>query len=367
MSPLAIAITLLVAFGVSCLATPGVSRVARALEVVDRPNERKVNRRENIPLLGGLAVALGFFVGIAAVVAFFTEGDPYRGHLEGMLLGGLLILSVGAFDDRFALGPKTKLGVQLLAAAIAVYYGFQIRQLTDPVTRTPLPMPPWLMTAVTMVWIVGITNALNLLDGLDGLCTGVAAIIGATLTIICWQANAGLGVAVGVAFVGALLGFLPYNFSPARIFLGDTGALFIGYVLSLLAIEGYGQAQGSSVLTFVVPLLALAVPIMDVGLSVLRRLRRHAAVMQADRSHIHHRLLESEGSHRAAVLSLYFLTACFCVIALSFTRLQGYVAIGFLAAVLALTFRLLRNLGFFAESPAAASGEPPADAKGERG
>lgn len=350
MSLLAIAIALLVAFGVAYAATPLVSRLARAFAVVDRPNERKVNRRANIPLLGGLAVALGFFVGIAVAVAFFTEGEPYRGHLEGLLLGGLLILSVGAFDDRYTLGPWTKLIVQVLAAAIAVFYGFRIEHIADPVTRTAWMLPSWLMTLVSMLWIVGITNALNLLDGLDGLATGVAAIIGSTLTIICWQGGAELGVIAGMAFVGSLLGFLPRNFSPARIFLGDTGALFIGYVLSLLAIEGYRQG---SVLTFVVPLLALAVPIMDVGLSVLRRLRGHTAVMQADRLHIHHKLLESEGSQRAAVLSLYFLTACFCVIALSFTKLQGYAAIGFLIAVLALTFRLLRNLGFFAdgESP----------------
>jgi UDP-GlcNAc:undecaprenyl-phosphate GlcNAc-1-phosphate transferase len=346
MSLLAIVIPLLVAFGVAYAATPLVSRLARVLEMFDRPNDRTVNRRADIPLLGGFAVALGFFVGIAVAVAFFTEGEPYRGHLEGLLLGGLLILSVGAFDDRYTLGPWTKLIVQVLAAMIAIFYGFQIQHIADPVTRTAWMMPPWLMTLVSMLWIVGITNALNLLDGLDGLATGVAAIIGTTLTIICWQGSAALGVVVGMAFVGSLLGFLPHNFSPARIFLGDTGALFIGYVLSLLAIEGYRQG---SVLTFLVPLLALAVPIMDVALSVLRRLRGHTAVMQADRSHIHHKLLESEGSQRAAVLSLYFLTACFCVIALSFTRLQGYAAIGFLIAVLALTFRLLRNLGFFAD------------------
>jgi UDP-GlcNAc:undecaprenyl-phosphate GlcNAc-1-phosphate transferase len=346
MSLLVIVIPLLVAFGVAYAATPLVARLARAFAVLDRPNERKVNRRANIPLLGGFAVALGFFVGIAVAVAFFTEGEPYRGHLEGLLLGGLLILSVGAFDDRYTLGPWTKLIIQVLAAAIAVFYGFRIEHIADPVTRTAWMMPSWLMTLVSMLWIVGITNALNLLDGLDGLATGVAAIIGTTLTIICWQGGAALGVIVGMAFVGSLLGFLPRNFSPARIFLGDTGALFIGYVLSLLAIEGYRQG---SVLTFVVPLLALAVPIMDVALSVLRRLRSHTAVMQADRSHIHHKLLESEGSQRAAVLSLYFLTVCFCVIALSFTKLQGFAAIGFLIAVLALTFRLLWNLGFFAD------------------
>jgi UDP-GlcNAc:undecaprenyl-phosphate GlcNAc-1-phosphate transferase len=170
-------------------------------------------------------------------------------------------------------------------------------------------------------------------------------------------------VVVGTTFVGALLGFLPHNFLPARIFLGDTGALFIGYVLSLLAIEGYRQG---SVLTFVVPILALAVPIMDVALSVLRRLRRHTAVMQADRAHMHHKLLESEGSQRAAVLALYFLTACFCVIALSFTRLQGYASLAFLAAVLALTFRLLRNLGFFRELQAPRPPEPPVPVEGEQ-
>lgn len=354
MELLAFVIPLGVALGVAWAATPVVSRLAQALEVIDRPNERKVNRRENIPLLGGLAVALGFFVGLATTVVLLPEWAAFRGHLEGLLLGALLILCMGAFDDRFTMGPRLKLVGQIAAATIAIVYGFRIEHLTDPLTRTAWMMPTWLMWVVTTLWIVGITNALNLLDGLDGLCTGVAAIIGTTLTIICYQGDEALGVAVGLAFVGALLGFLPHNFSPARIFLGDTGALFIGYVLSLLAITGYRQG---SVLTFVVPLLALAVPIMDVALSIYRRLRRRSRVMAPDRAHIHHKLLESEGSHRAAVLSLYFLTGCFCVIALSFTRLQGYAAIGFLAAVFLLTIRLLRNLGFFAPGTDTAEGE----------
>ena len=342
------AIPIVTAFIVAFAATPVVSRLAQSLEVIDRPNDRKVNRRENIPLLGGLAVALGFFVGVALTVFLFPENASYRGRLEGFLLGGLLILGMGAFDDRFSLGPRTKLAVEIAAAAIAVAYGFEVSHFRDPVTGVEWPLPTWLAWVVSGLWIVGITNALNLIDGLDGLCTGVAAIIGGTLTIICWQGGQVLGVTVGLAFVGAALGFLPSNFPPGRIFLGDTGALFIGYVLALLSLEGYRQG---SVLTFVVPILALAVPIIDVGLSVLRRIRRRSAVMQADRAHIHHKLLESEGSQRAAVLSLYFLTACFCVIALSFTRLQGYAAIAFLVAVLVLTVRLLRNLGFFAEAP----------------
>jgi UDP-GlcNAc:undecaprenyl-phosphate GlcNAc-1-phosphate transferase len=172
---------------------------------------------------------------------------------------------------------------------------------------------------------------------------------------------------IGVALVGALLGFLPYNFPPARIFIGDTGALFIGYALSILTLEGY---QRVTVITFLVPLLALAVPLLDTGLSVIRRLRTGAGVMQADRLHIHHRLLiEHEGSHRSAVLSLYFLTVCFCVIAVSFTRLQGVVSLVFLGVVALLTLRILRNLGLFSveEGERASEGEGlRAPAEGDR-
>ena len=357
MKILGVLIPLATAAAVAALSTPIVSRVACALRVIDRPDERKVNRRENIPLLGGISVALGLFVGLAVAV-LLSDGLPIRGHLEGLLLGGLLLVGVGAFDDRYSLEALPKFAVQLVAAGVAVYYGFRIDQITDPFSRNMWFMPDWLAWSVTTLWIVGVTNALNLIDGLDGLATGVAAIIGATLTLICWQINQPIGVLMGVALVGALLGFLPFNFSPARIFLGDTGALFIGYVLSLIAIEGYAKA---SLLTFVVPLLALAVPIMDTMLSIVRRLRRHSRVFSADRLHMHHRLLESEGSQRSAVLSLYFLTACFCVIALSFTKLEGIAAILFLAMVIALTYRLLRNLGLFDTSTEDASdqGRPP--------
>jgi UDP-GlcNAc:undecaprenyl-phosphate GlcNAc-1-phosphate transferase len=214
-----------------------------------------------------------------------------------------------------------------------------------------LYFPEPVVWIVTALWIVGITNAMNLMDGLDGLAAGIGCIIGATLTYIAFQADQMVGVFTGLAFLGALLGFLPYNFPPARIFLGDTGALFIGFNLSLLALEGYRKL---SVLTFVVPLLALAVPLMDTTLSIYRRLRKRKSILSPDRQHMHHRLLASEGSHRSAVLSIWFLTACFCVIAVSFTNLEGTAALIFLALVFVLTLRLLRNLGFFeiGETPA---------------
>jgi len=335
--------TLVLAFAVAACSTPMVKLVACRFEVIDRPSERSVNRRHGIPLLGGLAVALGLFVALSfGIIAMDLPHS--KGHLEAYLIGGTLLLAIGAVDDRFSLRAYPKLAVQIAAAAIAIAFGFRIDHLTDPITLEAWTFPTWLVWVVTTLWIVGVTNAMNLMDGLDGLCTGIGLIIAATLAYISWQGGLQEGVVVGVALVGALLGFLIFNFPPASIFLGDTGALFIGYCLSLLALEGY---QRVTFLTFIVPLLALAVPIMDTLLSIARRILQRANPLSADRLHMHHRLLDTEGSDRAAVLSIYFLTACFCVIAVSFTRLEGYAAILFLAAVALLTVRLLRNLGFF--------------------
>lgn len=343
-TPLQLIVPFVVGALVAAATTPIAARLAHALGAVDKPNERKVNRRQNIPLLGGIAVALGFFTGLSTALLTAADGAEFRGHLEGQLLGSLILLGLGVVDDRNALSARTKLPFQIAAAAVAIFYGFRVDHLTDPISLNVWWFPEPVVWLVTGLWIVGITNALNFMDGLDGLAAGIGAIIGATLTLIAWQANQVMGVVTGMAFLGALLGFLPWNFPPARIFLGDTGALFIGFNLSLLALEGYRKL---SVLTFVVPLLALAVPLMDAALSIYRRLRRGGPIMAPDRQHMHHRLLESSGSHRPAVLSIWFLTACFCVIAVSFTNLEGTAALIFLGLVIVLTLRLLRNLGFF--------------------
>lgn len=351
--PIAFAAALVTA----ALATPLASKLSLVLGAVDRPNERKVSARANIPRWGGLAVALGAFVGIAVALLIGPKDAPFETNLEGLMVGALLVLGIGAMDDRWALAAWPKLAVEIAAALIAFAAGFRIEHVTDPITGSVWYFEPWLSWLLTTVWIVVVTNAFNLIDGLDGLCTGISAIIGTALTLLAWQGGHVPGLIVGVPLVGAMLGFLPYNFPPARIFVGDTGALFIGYCLSLLALEGY---QRVTVVTFLVPLLALAVPLLDTMLSILRRLRRRSNVMVADREHIHHRLLKDyDGSHRPAVLSLYFLTACFCLIAISFTRLHGYAVVVFLGVVLLLTYRILKNLGLLAVPPAAL----PADAE----
>jgi UDP-GlcNAc:undecaprenyl-phosphate GlcNAc-1-phosphate transferase len=332
------------AFGVAAAATPLVARLALALGAVDRPNERKVSRRSGMPLLGGLGVALGFFAGIGAVLAFTEPPDGLAGSVDGWVLGALLVLAVGVVDDRIGLSAWPKLAVQLAAAALAIANGSELDHLTSPLTGEVFHFPQWLTWVATTAWIVIVTNSINLIDGLDGLAAGVSAIIAATLAVVAGQTEHVAAVVAGAALVGGLLGFLPYNFAPARIFVGDTGALFVGYTLSILALEGY---QRATLLTFVVPLLAFAVPLLDTGLSILRRLRRGRSPLVADRQHIHHRLLnEYKGSHRPAVLSLYGLTGCFCLIAVSFTRILGVASIAFLAIVVLLTLRILRNLGF---------------------
>jgi UDP-GlcNAc:undecaprenyl-phosphate GlcNAc-1-phosphate transferase len=337
-------IPLAVAFGVAALMTPLVMRLALSIGITDHPNERSVNRRPNMPLLGGMAVGLGFAAGLVVAIRHVEPILP-PGHLFALTLGGVLVLSAGVYDDRFGMNAWTKFAVQIVAAALAISSGYQIDHLTEPFTRTTFILPVWLSWTVTVLWIVTITNAINLVDGLDGLAAGVAAIIAATLAFLSAQSGEFFGACIGIAMVGALLGFLPFNFAPARIFLGDTGALFIGYVLSLLALEGYRQI---TLLTFVVPVLALAVPILDTALSVVRRLRSRSPIFRADRSHMHHRMLESEGSARSAVLQVYILTAAFCLIALAFSKLEGYMALLFLFAVAFFTYRLVSNLGALA-------------------
>ena len=341
MEPLQLAIPLLCAFGVALLVTPWVGKLALAVGAIDRPNVRKVSSRAGMPLLGGLAVAAAFLVGLS--VTSFSLPEPLDAtKLRGLVIAGVVMLTLGAIDDRFGLGARGKFSGQLLAAVIAISHGFEILGVPNPFTGERLELDPWQVWVITSFWIVAVTNALNLLDGLDGLASGVSAIIGATLTIIAWQAGQPLPVCLGIALVGSLLGFLPYNFSPARIFLGDTGSLFVGFVLSLLALECYRRV---SLITLMVPLLTLAVPLLDTALSIVRRVRLRTPIFSADRLHMHHRLLASEGSPRAAVLQFYFLTAAFCLIAVSFTRLEGVWAGGFLVAVVVLTVRLLWNLG----------------------
>lgn len=351
MSASLIVIPLVVAMIVSAFSTPIVSRIARALEIVDRPNDRKVSSRDEMPLMGGVAVAAGVGAGLLAVSVLLGSDVLPQDRLRGFLFGGGLVLAIGIVDDRHGMGAATKLIGQIAAASIAFHSGFTIESFRFPMSGDSFELQWWVSYVVTLFWIVAVTNAVNLIDGLDGLATGISTIMAITMAYVCMTAGQVSGAVFGAAIIGGSLGFLPYNFPPARIFLGDTGALFLGFSISLLAVEGYmGGYRRASVLPFVVPLMALAVPLLDTLLSIVRRLRSGSSVFSADSKHMHHRLLHTEGSHRRAVIFLYLLTACFCSISVYFAILDSLVsAAALLTIVLVLTVRLLLNLGVFSE------------------
>lgn len=345
-----------VAATVAALSTPVVIRFARQIDAVDRPNERKVSNRAGMPLLGGLAVSAGATAAFVAAQLFGLAPPGVMGKVWVFALGAFVLMLAGAWDDRFNLGAFKKLAIQIVVAAFAIQSGFAVDLFSNPFVDSGVAqVPGWILWPVSLVWIVGVTNAMNLIDGLDGLSSGLGAIISLTLAIICWEAGQWVGVVIGLTLFGALMGYLPFNFPPARIFLGDTGSLVIGYGLALIALEGYRK---TAILAFLVPVLALAIPLLDTLLSIVRRLRSGRGVFSADRLHMHHRLLHREGSHKNAVLMLYFLTGCFCMIAVSFTQLDGWVAFLYLAAVVAVTIRLLRNLDAFSLDVGAAGPIP---------
>jgi UDP-GlcNAc:undecaprenyl-phosphate GlcNAc-1-phosphate transferase len=290
----------LVALGVVLLLTPAVGRVARVLGVVDEPLERRRVHLAAVPRLGGLALFLGLFV---PALAFLNLDGPYR----GILLGAALATTVGMADDFRGLPWWGKLGGQFAAAAIPVYYGVDIDRFTFPIVGIH-DLPAWLAAALAFIWIVAIMNMVNFLDGLDGLAAGVCGISGITFAIIALSLNKPEAAVLSAIVAGICLGFLRHNFYPARIFMGDSGALLLGFVLATVSIQGLLKTAATVALFF--PLLVLAVPILDTSFVVARRLKHGEKLYLPDQAHLHHRFLRRGFSQRQAVLYLY----AWCVI-----------------------------------------------------
>ena len=284
----------LVALVVVVLLTPAVGGMARLLGVVDVPGGRRLNRSP-VPRLGGLALFLGIFV---PSLAFLHLGRETR----GLLLGAAVAVTVGAIDDFRGLKWFEKLGGQLLAAAIPVYFGVWVDRFTFPVIGIHA-LPSWVGMPITVIWIVAIMNMVNFLDGLDGLASGVAAIAGATFAVIALSLDKPDAAILSAIVFGASLGFLRHNFYPARIFMGDSGALLLGYVLAAVSVQGLLKTAATVALFF--PLLVLAVPIVDTTFVVIRRLKHGQRVFEGDQAHLHHRFLRRGFSQRRAALTIW--------------------------------------------------------------
>lgn len=284
------------AFALSLALTPVMRWVARRTGAVAYPNSRSVHRYP-IPYLGGVAI---FAASVAAVVVSgFRDGPSWR----ALLLGGLFILVVGLVDDLITLKPWQKLIGQVISGAIVVAAGIRISFITNPVSGEIHLLPDWIAVGFTVFWVVSFENLINLSDGLDGLAAGVVGIASTVMTLSAVRSgNAGV-VPQALAIAGAVAGFLPYNFHPARIFMGDAGAMYLGLALACISAEGL--VKSTAAMALLAPILALLVPISDAAFAIVRRRLAGQPVSRADHDHIHHRLLEMGLSHRQVVLLIY--------------------------------------------------------------
>ncbi|MDA8335180.1 MAG: MraY family glycosyltransferase [Peptococcaceae bacterium] len=295
----------LVALVAALVLTPQVRRLAFRVGALDSPDQRKVHQGV-MPRLGGLAVYLSF---VAAVLI----GEPGTERLWGLLTGATVIMAVGMLDDIYRLPARIKLAGQVLAAVSVLPFGIVVTSVSNPFATNPHAPGLYLglfARPLTVLWLVAVINAVNLIDGLDGLASGtafiaaltMAAVIGLEGYLFHHSVHPGvMGLALTLA--AASLGFLWYNFHPARIFLGDGGSMLLGFLLASMAVMG--PAKDATGISVIVPLVILGIPLADTLFAVVRRAHRHLPIMQPDREHLHHRLLDLGLNHRQAVLAIY--------------------------------------------------------------
>ena len=298
--------------------TPLVKRLAYKIGAVDIPKDKRRMHDHPIPRLGGLAIFIGFVI----TVLIFSQADR---QLRGILLGACLIVAVGVVDDSHPLGAGIKFILQIVAALIAVWHGVVIQAIASPF---PFGEPYWdfgiMAVPITVIWIVAVTNSVNLIDGLDGLADGVSTIAALTMLIIALLLRDLKMAVICAALVGACVGFIPYNRNPAKIFMGDTGATFLGFVLATVSIQGLFKYY--AVISFLVPFIILGLPILDTTVAFMRRILRGQSPMVADRSHTHHKLIDMGMNQKQAVATLYLIATVLGLCAVMIVT-RGYIKV----------------------------------------
>ncbi|CAI9000215.1 putative undecaprenyl-phosphate N-acetylglucosaminyl 1-phosphate transferase [Brevibacillus sp. IT-7CA2] len=314
---------------ISFIATPYVKKLAVKVGAVDAPNQRKVHTRI-MPRMGGLAIYIGY------LVAFFLF-VPYTSISEmlGIFIGSTIVMVVGMLDDKYQLSPKWKLLGQLVATAIVVIpFGLKIGVVNLPYSGSidfSSGWLFWLAIPITMFWIVGVTNAVNLIDGLDGLSAGVSAIAAGTMGVMALLMDDYKVATYCFVLLGAILGFLYFNFHPARLFMGDTGSLFLGFNLAALSIMGFKEALFVS---FIIPIVVLGVPLWDTFFAIVRRIVNKKPISSPDKGHLHHCLLNMGLSHRSTVLMIYSISIFFGMMAILLTKTTKWTTIIVMVALL---------------------------------
>ena len=339
MSTLMYIIIVLSAFVVAYFSTPLAIKAAYKLGAIDKPDQRKVHN-QTMPRLGGLAIFLAFM--IVTLISSWGNAAFY-----GILAGGLIVFLVGMLDDMYQLSPWVKLLGQCLAAAVAMYFGVIVHFVTNPFDG--LLALGYLSLPLTFLWIVGVTNAINLIDGLDGLAGGVSAIAAATMGIVSLLHGQSAVAITAFILVAAIAGFLPYNFHPARTFMGDGGSNFLGFVLACLAIMG--TAKSAALISLFVPIVILGIPIFDTFFAIIRRIYKRAPIFMPDKDHLHHRLMALGMSHRRSVLIIYGISAFFGGVAVTLSFITSPKASLLLALLLLAIVIGADRIGMFTGQP----------------
>ncbi|MFW5719194.1 MAG: glycosyltransferase family 4 protein [Halanaerobium sp.] len=319
----------------SLVLTPVVIRLAHKFNLIDRPGERKINTKV-IATAGGTAIYLAFMIPLR----FFL---PANQTIMGIIIGGTFMLFLGLLDDKFEISAPIKFTGQIIGALILIYYGVKINFITNPfggfiylgVYAVPF----------TVFWIVSIINTINLIDGLDGLAAGVSIIAVLTLFAVALQENQVVAPMLAVLLAGSCLGFLKYNFNPAQIFMGDTGSMFIGYIIAAVSITG--ALKSAAAVTIFVPMLALAIPILDTTFAIIRRIFNDRPIGEADHGHIHHRLLAIGMNQKQAVLSVYIISAILGTIAFVINGVKFDQALTIFVSVILIIIYGAKKLGIF--------------------
>jgi len=295
-----------IAFIVSYILTPYMARVGKKQNMVDMPGHRKIHE-EAIPNLGGIVIFFGFLLGLLLIV-------PIEGQAKALLIGGVIILLLGVVDDIANLSPKHKFLIQMIPALIVIIYNsdlinsFIVNQLKS------LDLLGYLLYPILIFWIVGITNSINLIDGLDGLACGVSLIALVAFLILGLRQNLETLSLISIALAGSILAFLRFNFYPAKMFLGDSGSTFAGFMLA--SVGALWVLNSGNAFFILIPIIILALPIFDTLFAIWRRYREHHPIFQADKGHLHHRLLARGIAHKNVVFILWGISAICSVIAL---------------------------------------------------
>jgi len=322
-----------VALAVAYFATPRVIDFAIKVGALDAPDARKVHTKP-IPRMGGLAIYAAFVLAVLA--------SMYVSHeIMGLLVGGTVILIVGIIDDLKPLPARVKLLGQILAAAVLVMFDIRIEWLTNPFGD--MLYVEYLSIPLTILWVVGLTNTVNLIDGLDGLAAGVSTIASVTILLVALQQNFWTVAVLTAALAGSALGFLQHNFNPAKIFMGDTGSMFLGYMLAAISI--LGAVKSAATIALIVPIVALGLPILDTAFAIIRRYMSGRPIFKPDKGHLHHRLLEMGLTQKQAVLLMYVISGCLGLSAIALTEVNKSFGAFIIVALLGIAFVGAKKVG----------------------